>query len=291
VRGVARGDGEAVSPTRKLPPATAARGAAAGAPIITLLSDFGGRDGYVGTVKGVLLGICPTAPIVDLSHEVAPQDVTGGALVLASAVPYFPPRTIHVAVVDPGVGSARRPILIETEDFVLVGPDNGLLSLAADRSPLRSVVHLDRPSFHLASPSRTFHARDVFAPVAAHCARGVPSAEMGSSLGGFERLVLLEPRRVENAVEGHVIHVDRFGNLVSNVRPQDLADFRDTGLSITICGVQLLEISPHYSAVREGKPVALWNSWGRLEIAVRNGSAARTLRARGGDRVQVKLRK
>jgi len=279
-----------VRSTRKVRPAKAPRDAVA-APLITLLSDFGRRDGYVGTVKGVLLGICPTLQIVDLSHEVAPQDITGGALVLASAVPYFPPRTIHVAVVDPGVGGARYPVLIETDDFVLIGPDNGLLSLAAERSPLRRVVHLDRQEFHLASPSRAFHARDVFAPVAAHCARGVPCAALGSPLAGFERLVLLEPRRVEDRVEGHVIHVDRFGNLVSNVRQQDLADFRDMRLSISICGVELLEISPHYSVVREGKPVALWNSWGRLEIAVRNGSAARTLRARSGDRVQVKLRK
>jgi len=280
-----------VSSARKLRPAAASRSAVAAPPIVTLLSDFGERDGYVGIVKGVLLGLCPTVPIIDLSHEVAPQDVTGGALVLASAVSYFPPRTIHVAIVDPGVGSARRPILIETADFVLVGPDNGLLSLAADRSPLRRVVHLDRPRFHLPAPSGTFHGRDVFAPVAAHCARGVRCAEMGSTLAGFEALALLEPRRLDDGIEGQVIHVDRFGNLVSNVRPQDLADFRDRGLSISICGVQLLEISPHYSAVREGKPLALWNSWGRLEIAVRNGSAARHLRARSGDRVQVKLRK
>jgi S-adenosylmethionine hydrolase len=279
-----------MSSTRKVRAATATRGA--GPPrIVTLLSDFGERDGYVGVVKGVLLGICPTATVVDLSHEVAPQDVVGGALVLESAVAYFPRATIHVAVVDPGVGTERRPILIETADFVLVGPDNGLLSLAAARSPLRSVVHLDRPQFHLTAPGRTFHGRDVFAPAAAHYARGVPREEMGSEIADVERLPSLEPRRREDEIEGQVIHVDRFGNLVSNVRPQDLAAFRDGAVSISIGGMQLLEISPHYSAVREGKALALWNSWGRLEVAVRNGSAARHLRARSGDRVQVKLRK
>lgn len=260
-------------------------------PVVTLLTDFGERDGFVGIVKGVLFGICPQAHIVDLTHDVVPQDVTGGALVLASVVGYFPRGAIHLAVVDPGVGTARRPILIVTEEFVLVGPDNGLLSLAADRSVVRRIVHLDRPQYFLASPSRTFHARDVFAPVAAHCARGVDAAEMGSAVHGFERLSLPQPRRVDDGIEGQVIYVDRFGNLICNIRQADLDDFRASGLSISICGVQIPEISLHYSAVREGKPVVVWNSWGRLEVAVRNGSAARQLRARSGDRVQVKLRR
>ncbi|MBI2964095.1 MAG: SAM-dependent chlorinase/fluorinase [Deltaproteobacteria bacterium] len=260
-------------------------------PVVTLLTDFGERDGFVGIVKGVLFGICPEAHVVDLTHEVVPQDVTGGALVLASAVGYFPRRTIHLAVVDPGVGTSRRPILIDTEDFVLVGPDNGLLSLASDRSAVRRVVHLDRAQYFLASPTRTFHARDVFAPVAAHCARGTDPGEMGSPMDGFQRLSLPRPRRVDDGLEGQVIHVDRFGNLICNIGPADLGDFRASGLSISICGVQISEISPHYSSVREGKPLAVWNSWGQLEVAVRNGSAARQLRARSGDRVQVKLRR
>jgi S-adenosylmethionine hydrolase len=263
----------------------------AAAPIVTLLTDFGERDGYVGIVKGVLLGICPAARIIDLSHDIAPQDVTEGALVLASAVAYFPPRTIHVAVVDPGVGTERRAVLIETDGFVLIGPDNGLLSLAAERGAVRSVVHLDRPNYHLASRSETFHARDVFAPAAGHCALGVPPAELGTPVDGFQRLALPKPRLLDDAIEGQVIHVDRFGNLVCNVRREDVDGFRAERISITIGNVQLPEVSPHYSAVREGKALALWNSWGRLEIAVRNGSASRQLRARCGDRMQVKLRK
>ena len=259
--------------------------------IVTLLSDFGERDGFVGIVKGVLLGICPSVRIVDLSHGVVPQDVMGGALVLASAVRHFPRGTVHLAVVDPGVGTARRPILIETEDFVLVGPDNGLLSLAADRSAVCAVIHLDRPQWFSSNLSDTFHARDVFAPVAAHCACGVPPAELGSRVDGFERLPVAQPRRVEDAIEGQVIHVDRFGNLICNIARDELDAFLDGGVSISINGVQISQISPHYSAVREGKPVAVWNSWGRLEIAIRNGSAARHLRARNGDRIQVKLRR
>ena len=259
------------------------------APIVSLLTDFGDRDGFVGIMKGVVLGICPEARLVDLSHEVAPQDVTGAALVLRNAVGHFPPGTIHLGVVDPGVGTARRPILIETERFVLVGPDNGLLSLAAEQAPVRQVVYLDRPQWFLPSLSSTFHGRDVFAPVAGHCARGVEPGELGSRLEAFEKLSLAAPRRLDDAIEAQVIHVDRFGNLTCNLRHDEFASSLAPGVAISVGGVQISAISPHYSAVREGKPVALWNSWGYLEIAIRNGSAARHLRSRIGDRVQLKL--
>jgi S-adenosylmethionine hydrolase len=259
------------------------------APIVSLLTDFGERDGFVGIMKGVVLGICPEARLVDLSHEVAPQDVTGAALVLRNAVGHFPPGTIHLGVVDPGVGTARRPILIVTERFVLIGPDNGLLSLAAEQVPVRKVVHLDRPQWFLPSLSSTFQGRDVFAPVAGHCASGVEPEELGSPLEGFERLSLAAPRRLDDAIEAQVIHVDRFGNLTCNLRHDEFASSLAPGVSISVGGVQIPEISPHYSTVREGKPVALWNSWGYLEIAIRNGSAARHLRSRIGDRVQLKL--
>ncbi len=258
-------------------------------PIVTLLTDFGERDGFVGIMKGVVLGICSGARLVDLSHEVAPQDITGGALVLRNAVNYFPQRTTHLAVVDPGVGTARRPMLIETERFVLIGPDNGLLSLAAEQAPVRRVIHLDRAQWFLPSPSYTFHGRDVFAAVAGHCASGVECEDLGSRLDDFERLSLPSPRRLDDAIEAQVIHVDRFGNLTCNLRRDESASSFEPGVSISVGGVQISEISPHYSTVREGKPVAVWNSWGYLEIAIRNGSAARHLRSRIGDRVQLKL--
>jgi len=259
------------------------------APIVTLLTDFGDRDGFVGIMKGVVLGICPDARLVDLSHEVAPQDVTGAALVLRNAVGHFRPGTIHLGVVDPGVGTARRPILIETERFVLIGPDNGLLSLAAEQSPVRKVVHLDRPQWFLPSPSSTFHGRDVFAPVAGHCASGIEVTDLGSPLESFETLSVPVARRLDDAIEAQVIHVDRFGNLTCNLRYDEFAGLLAPGVSISVGGVQISAVSPHYSAVREGKPVAVWNSWGHLEIAIRNGSAARHLRSRVGDRVQLKL--
>jgi hypothetical protein len=224
-----------------------------------------------------------------LSHEIPPQDVLAGALVLAAAVRHFPRGTVHLAIVDPGVGSDRRPLLIETATFVLVGPDNGLLSLAAATAPIRRVVHLDRPEYFQPSPARTFHGRDVFAPIAARVAAGAAIAELGTEVADFERVAVPALRRLDDTIEGQVIHIDRFGNLVCNIESGDLGGFPDGKASVSICGVHVPEIGSHYSEVREGKPVALWNSWGRLEIAVRNGSAARQLRARQGDRVQVRL--
>lgn len=258
--------------------------------MIALLTDFGNRDGFAGVVKGVLLSHCPRARIVDLSHEISPQDVTGAALVLASAVDYFPAGTVHLAVVDPGVGSQRRALAVETEDFVLVGPDNGVLSLAARRRSWRRIVHLDRAEAFLPRPSRTFHGRDVFAPVAAKIACGVAPGDLGTEVDDMVEISLPQPRRTDSVLEGEVVYIDRFGNLISNLRMEDLCDFRPEDLSVSIGGVQIVGISSHYAEVREGKPLALWNSWGHLEIAVRNGSAARHLRVRPGDRVEVRVR-
>lgn len=257
-------------------------------PIVTLLTDFGGRDGYRGILHGVILGHEPRARIVDLSHDVAAQDVRGGALVLESAVAHFPRGTIHLAVVDPGVGGERRAVAVETEDFILVGPDNGLLALAAARSSrVKSIVDLEAPPPREAV-SRTFHGRDLFAPVAARLASGVAIAECGRPGAPLAPLDLPEPRHVEGSIVAQVIHVDHFGNLVLNVRAADLAGFRGEELSVTLGGVQIDRVSTHYAAVREGRPVVVWNSWGRLEIAVRNGSAARHLRAGVGDRAELR---
>ena len=153
--------------------------------IITLTTDFGYRDPFVGIMKGVVSGIDPAATIVDLTHGVAPQDVTGGALALAAAVDFFPAGTIHAAVVDPGVGGERRPILVETDRACYIGPDNGLLSLAAGRQRLIRVVHLSNPDYHLSPTSTTFHGRDVFAPAAAHVSAGVPPEEAGRDRRGL----------------------------------------------------------------------------------------------------------
>lgn len=255
--------------------------------LVTFLSDFGEQDGYTGIVRGVVLGMAPDVRVVDLTHEIPPQNVTAGALVLDSAVPYFPDGTVHLAVVDPGVGGDRRAVAIETGRGFLVGPDNGLLSITAKRDGVRRIVHLDRPEVFLRGTSRTFHGRDVFAPVAGRLARGEDLATLGSFVDGFVDLELPQPVVRDDSVEGRVLYVDHFGNLVTNVRREHLAVFRGRRLSVSLDAVTVGEISTHYGAVAEGAPLSLWNSWDHLEVAVRNGSAADVFRAAAGTPVRV----
>jgi S-adenosyl-L-methionine hydrolase (adenosine-forming) len=274
---------------REAVPTPTPAAAPAGAPVVTLLTDFGERDGYVGILKGVVLKFAPTARLVDLSHEIPPQEIPSAALVLESAVRFFPPKTVHLAIVDPGVGSDRRPIAIETEDFFLVGPDNGVLAPAAAVSPVKGMCELDRRELHLPEVGRTFHGRDVFAPIAARLATGMPLASVGRAIERIEPLDIPTAKARENGeIEAQVLHVDRFGNVVLNLDARDLGDYRAEDVSVTIGAVRIQGISSHYAAVNEGRPLLLWNSWGRLEIAVRNGSASRQLRVRNGDRAQVR---
>lgn len=259
--------------------------------IVTFLSDFGEEDGYTGIVQGVILGRAPDARVVDLTHHVPPQNVTAGALVLDSAVPYFPDETVHLAVVDPGVGSDRRALAIETDRGFLVGPDNGLLSIASRWAGIRRIVDLDRPEAFLQGTSRTFHGRDVFAPVAARLARGENLETLGSLVSEFVELELPKPVLQGGSVEGQVLYVDHFGNLVSNVRREHLVAFRGRRLSVSLDSVTIGEISTHYGAVAEGAPLALWNSWDHLEVAVRNGSAAHVFRATAETPVRITVSK
>lgn len=256
--------------------------------IVTLLSDFGTSDGYVGIVKGVILGFAPDVRFVDLSHEIAPQNVAAGALVLESAVRFFPRGTIHLAIVDPGVGGERRAVGIDGGDFVLVGPDNGLLSLAAARAPRAHAYELDRRELHRGEVGNTFHGRDVFAPIVGRLAGGTALADCGRSLAELMLLPGAGARRRGAAIDAPVIYVDRFGNLMLDLRREDLSDFLPAEVSVTIRGVRIRGISSHYAAVAPRRPLLVWNSWDRLEIAVRDGSAARRLRARVGDRVRVR---
>jgi hypothetical protein len=266
-------------------------------PLITLTTDFGLDDVFVGVMKGVILGIDPSARVVDITHGVPPQAVEVGALLLRLAAPYFPKGTIHVAVVDPGVGSDRRPVCVETRSGFLVGPDNGLLAPAADLAGIVRIIECTDPAYWIASPEKrggthdvgpTFHGRDVFAPVAAHLSRGVPPTRMGRVGKPGELQALALPRSTVRgtgaraAVSGTVIHVDRFGNLVTNVTAAELRGFPASELSVSIGGVDLRGLATSYSTVPEGTLLALVNSWGLLEIAERNGSAgARTGAGRG----------
>jgi S-adenosylmethionine hydrolase len=255
--------------------------------IITLLTDFGTADAFVGVMKGVILGINPHAQLVDLTHEVPPQQILRAALILRSAVPFFPAGTVHVVVVDPGVGSARRAIAIETEQGLLVGPDNGVLSLAAAVMGRRQVRVIERPGFLRQPVSQTFHGRDVFAPAGAHLSCGVAPDALGPSTDSIVELMLRAPQQTPSGVRGEVVHVDHFGNLLTNIDADALARFPAQRLSVSIDGKPVAGPVVAYAAVPDGAALAIVGSWGVLEIAVRNGNAAQTFAAGTGTPVTV----
>ena len=245
-------------------------GGGGGAALITLTTDFGLVDPWVGIMKGVIATRAPGAQVVDISHGVPPQDVLAGALVLRHAAPWFPRGTIHVAVVDPGVGSARRALCVETDAALLIGPDNGLLSLAAPPAAVRRIVELADDRFLLTPRSGTFHGRDVFAPVAAALATGIDPGALGPTCDDLVRLTVPEPVRHGATVQAQVIYADHFGNLVTNVAGDTFAPDR---VSISIAGARIREVARSYASAARGTLVAVVNSWNLLEIAVRDGSA------------------
>jgi S-adenosylmethionine hydrolase len=251
---------------------------------VTLLTDFGTVDGFVGAMKGVILSLAPDARLVDLGHELPPHDVRAGAWALREAAPYFPPGTIHVAVVDPGVGSARRPLLLRAAGQLLVGPDNGLLSLAARRcgGACEGWV-LDASELHRPQPSATFHGRDIFAAVAGHLARGLAPERAGTP--AREWIELAAPRavrRADGSWRGCVVHVDRFGNLITNLEAAELAAASPAGgwcvaLAGAAAGRACRALGPlrtTFADVAPGEWLAYLGSSGLLEIAVREGSAS-----------------
>lgn len=257
-------------------------------PVITLTTDFGTADTFVAQMKGVILALAPDATLVDVTHDIPPQDVLAGALALESIVEAFGPGTIHVAVVDPGVGSSRRAVAIQTDRAFFVGPDNGLLvpaSCARGQQRL-SVVHLTDARFHRPHVAATFHGRDVFAPVAAHLAMGTPIDRLGPEIDDPMVLEWARPRREPGAVVGQVMRVDRFGNLVTNITP---ADLRGASAFIHVwlpaCGP--IPLVHTYAAVAPGEMLAYVGSGGWIEIAVRNGHAADTLGVTRGTAVRI----
>ena len=255
-------------------------------PIIALLTDFGTRDHYAGTMKGVALGICPDTTLVDITHEIAPHDILGGALELEAVVPYLPPGTVVVAVVDPGVGSDRRGVAIEAGDLRLVGPDNGLLSrAAASRSPRRAVT-LNNPAFARASVSRTFEGRDRFAPAAAWLASGVALEELGPPASELVQCDVPEAVVSAEGIEGVVLRVDHFGNLITNVHRSTLERIHGP-ITVRVAGAALQGLSQTYAELAPGALCALVGSTDRLEIAVNGGSAATLLGAERGAAVWV----
>lgn len=266
---------------------------AAAAPI-ALLTDFGYRDHYVGAMKGVIARIAPGAPIIDIAHGVPPQSIIAGALALRESWRFFPPRTVFVVVVDPGVGTERAPVAIETRAGArFVGPDNGVLSLAAEEAEAIRAVELRDPRYRLSPVSATFHGRDIFAPAGAHLWRGVRLGALGPAVSdGLMRLELSESREGLRELRGEVLYADRFGNLISNITREALerfqARFPAMGLSVRISGQGRLQIRDTYGAVSAGVPLATFGSFELLEIAVRDGSAVDRFAAGPGAVVNVR---
>lgn len=261
-------------------------------PLITLTTDFGTRDAYVGAMKGVIAGIAPKAVIIDISHEVPPHDVQHAAFVMYAVWPYYPTETIHVAVVDPGVGSDRAVILARYAGRYLLAPDNGLVTMVHRHFPIESATLIENRSYFLAGLSATFHGRDVFAPVAAHLACGVKPSRLGRPTDRLEMLPLSLHGEIRgDGVAGRVIYVDRFGSLITNIRRQDLGVLlrspRD--LRVYVQGADVGPIRGAYGDVAAGEPAALISSSGFLEISVNQGRAADRLGAGVNGTVDVKI--
>jgi S-adenosylmethionine hydrolase len=293
-------------------------------PLVTLTTDFGTADGYVGAMKGVILNIAPDARLVDVSHEIAPQSVRQAAYVLYTFYPFFPSHTVHLVVVDPGVGSTRRPIALRTPTGTFVGPDNGVFSYVMARELVQALVELSDPRYRLRHVSHTFRGRDVFAPAAAHLAIGVPIAALGPPV---QDPVTFPPPRLEvtpDGVVGEVLHADRFGNVVTSVGhlvwsgdelsfepafqeagvtgqmrftgksqeapPQAAGFFTAADAVVAVAGQEIAGVHRTYAEVERGEILALVGSGGHLEIAVREGSAAQRMGLRPGDKVVLRLR-
>ena len=286
------------------------------------MTDFGTADGYVGTMKGVILSIVPHAQLVDISHEIAPQDIRQAAYVLYTAYPFFSPHTVHLVVVDPGVGSARRPIALRTPTGYFVGPDNGVFSYVMACEPVETLVELSDPRYRLTEVSHTFHGRDVFAPAAAHLAAGVPITSLGPPAPDPVTFPLPRLEVTPDGITGEVLHADRFGNVITSIgrlvwdrdelslepafqeagkRNSESANrqivgdggrvhFKANPAVVVVAGQEITSVHHTYAEVERGQVLALVGSEAHLEIAVREGSAVRRLGLQPGDPVVLRWR-
>lgn len=255
--------------------------------IVTLTTDFGLRDAYVGAMKGVLCGIMPEVRIVDITHEVTPQDVQEAAYLLGAVYPWFPPGTVHLVVVDPGVGTERRPLAVLADGQVFVGPDNCVLSAALTRPDAR--VHLiAEAEFALPERSDTFHGRDIFAPAAAHLASGVPVERCGPPVRDFLVCSLPHARREGESLVGEVLRIDRFGNAVSNIARAELRGLGPGPYEVSADGRACGRLRRTFQDVAAGEVVALIGGDGRVEIAVNQGHAGERLGLAAGARIEVR---
>lgn len=262
-------------------------------PIVTLTTDFGLNDHFVGTMKGVILGVEPNAQIVDISHSVQAFDVLDGALTISQAYSYFPSGTVHMVIVDPGVGTARRPIIVTSERHNFVAPDNGVLSLVYQREERLHVRHITAEHYNLQPISQTFHARDIFSPVAGYLAKGVDPEKFGEEVTDFVRFNAPKPKPVnESTLRGVVLKADRFGNLITNITPEDapmLFTQPAAAFKIVVGKREVTEIKTSYSEGAPGEVFGILGSMGYLEIAANRTSAAQLLGVGKGTDVNLVL--
>ena len=262
-------------------------------PIITLMTDFGIKDGNVGVIKGVIWSICPDAKIADLSHLIHPQAVQEAALLTLRSAPYFPENTVHVIVVDPGVGTIRRPLAAQIGKQRYVCPDNGVLTMILERAEREGwpveFVHLDKSKYWLPTVSCVFHGRDIFAPSAAYFARGVLLNELGSNITDPFRLNIPQPQRTENSLVGEVIYIDHFGNISSNIQEEHLGKSLDnkTAITVKLGGKEIHGMVDTFGARPVGTLIALIGSTGNLIVSLVNGDAATYLKTKIGDKIKV----
>ncbi|MBM3239330.1 SAM-dependent chlorinase/fluorinase [Candidatus Poribacteria bacterium] len=258
--------------------------------IITLTTDFGTTDIFVGVMKGVILSINPDAKIIDITHDIEPQDIYAGAFLLNSAYSYFPPGTIHVGVIDPGVGSVRRAIAVATEQYYFVAPDNGLLSYVLCKEIVKSAVNLTNPKYFLPQVSNTFHGRDIFAPVAAHISRGVSLNLLGEQITNIAQIPISIPDASETEIIGQIIYIDRFGNLITNVSHELFESARKKrNFIIFVKDRQMRRICLAYAEVSAGELLGIFSSFGNLEIAINAGNAAEILKVKRGDAIKIRF--
>lgn len=261
-----------------------------GRPVVALLTDFGTRDHYAGTLKGVVLSVCPEASLVDISHDVPAHDVRAGAHELAACYRYFPHGTIFLAVVDPGVGSTRRGIAADTGDFKFVAPDNGVLTAVFAESAPKKVVELTERKYARPTVSRTFEGRDRFAPAAGHLAKGIALVWLGKAVTNYVMLDLPRASIQDGRLSGEIVRVDRFGNLITNIDRRAFEQFAGASpIVIDIGGREVPKVVATYAEAREGELCALFGSTDHLEIAVNAGDAAAALGLGRGAVAQVRL--
>jgi S-adenosylmethionine hydrolase len=255
--------------------------------IIALLTDFGYKDNFVGVMKGVILSINPQVNLVDISHGARPQSILEAHFLLKNSYNFFPKGTIFVGVVDPGVGSKRKPILIETNDYFFIGPDNGIFSFL-ESYEIKNTVHLTNKEYFLKPVSSTFHGRDIFAPVAGFVSRGVISEEFGTLIKSIKRIEIPKPRIKKGKLVGEIIYIDGFGNLISNISREIFDKFtKGSKFEIAIGKVRINKISSSYAEANSKTPIALFNSFQNLEISMKDDSCAENLGLNPGERIRI----